>query len=173
VALQQVKSFLKVDDVNSDAEILSLIGTATDHAEKMCNRPFISRTFESTMDKFPDCIELNQNPVQSVDSVEYVDTDGATQTLAATEYKVDLGNKFRKARIVEAYGKSWPSIRREINSVTVTYTAGYGADWNAVPDTIKTVIMYLVNHYFINRGSEGEVPPMIAMLLENERVPAL
>lgn len=173
VSLQEVKEFLKVDDINSDAEILSLIGAATDHAEALCNRPFINREFQATFDSFPRCIELNQTPVQSVDLVEYVDTNGATQTLVATEYQVDLGNRFRKARIVEAYNKTYPSTRVQMNAVTVTFTAGYGADWNSVPDTIKTTIKYLVSHYFINRSSEGKVPEMIKMLLAGEKVHAL
>ena len=176
VTIQHAKAFMKVDDNYSDAEILVLINAATDRAESIANRPFINRTYEATFDKFTPCMNLSVIQVQSVDSIEYFDTDNVEQTLATSVYDVDLGNKFRKCRIRLAYNQTYPSYYDRLNAVKVTFTAGYGADWNSVPDTIQLAILYLANHYFTNRnliGDETMIPEAVHALLEGERVYSL
>ena len=176
VTLQQVKEWLRIDDSGSDAEILSLMHAATTRAEEITRRPFINRQYIDKLDCFSGIIKPAEVYLRSVDSIEYVDTDGANQTLATDQYFVDLGGKFIQGRIVPAYGLSWPSTRRQPSAVTITYTAGYGADWNAVPEMVRIAICYLVGHYYDQRdivGKGGEVPETAMALLSSEKVPVL
>jgi len=69
------------------------------------------------------------------------------------------------ARLVPAYGKTWPATRNEINAVEVTFTCGYGAA-SAVPEAIKAWVKLRIGAMYENResdvallrGSIGEMP---------------
>jgi len=108
-------------------------------------------------------ILLTQPPLISIDSVKYIDVDGTQQTMASTDYKVDSVTE--PARLVPAYGKSWPGTRNEINAVEVTFTCGYGAP-SAVPEAIKAWMKLRIGAMYENResdvallrGSVGEMP---------------
>jgi uncharacterized phiE125 gp8 family phage protein len=95
-------------------------------------------------------IFLAHDPIQTVDSVSYTDSDGATQTLASNQYKVDIVTE--PARVVPAYGTTWPATRNEINAVTVQFTCGFGAA-AAVPESIKSWIKLQVGAMYENRES--------------------
>ena len=172
VTLQQAKAWLKVDDSNSDAEIAGLIQAAILRAEAFCNRPFVNREYTEYFDCFPSVIEPKAVRFQSLTSIGYVDTDGNSQTF--TDTQVDSGSLYQRARIKPAYNFSWPSTRSVLSAVTVIYQAGYGDDWNDVPENVRIGILYLVSHYFFNRGIVGEnlseIPETCKALLGDERV---
>lgn len=87
-------------------------------------------------------------PLVSVDSLQYLDTDGVLQTLAPSAYKVDTFGE--PSKIVPAYATGWPATRTEINAVQVTFTAGYGAA-SAVPEGIKRWMLLMVGALYENR----------------------
>lgn len=177
ITLQETKDRLKVTGSQTDADIMALMETATIRAEEICQRPFINRQYTETMPNFRYEINLDKVEVQSIDAITYLDTDGVEQTLAPDQYSYDLGGKFERARICPSIGVSWPSTAVDYNAVSIIYTAGYGADWNSVPPTVRTAILYLVDHYFYNRGAVGdkmeEVPETINHLLSSERIISL
>ena len=90
-------------------------------------------------------IWLPVSPVQSIESVTYIDSLGALQTLANTEYKLDKISS--PARVVPAYGKAWPSTRNEINAVQVNFTSGYGAQADVPRGIRAAIIMHCKAHY--------------------------
>ena len=110
------------DQTDDDTRISGLIATARAHAEGATWCSLVLQTWDMTLDCFPGEILL-QGPVRAVTSITYVDSDGATQTLASSEYTVDT--KSTVCRVVPAYGLCWPSTREHINSVTIRYKAGY------------------------------------------------
>lgn len=123
-------------------------------------------------------------PLQTVDSIKYIDQDGVQQTLVSTEYKVDTASE--PARIVPAYGKAWPATRNEINAVEVTFTCGYGAlntatppVWApaAVPEGIKSWMKIRIGSMYEHRAevemvqrAKMEVMPFVDGLLDPFRV---
>jgi len=175
VTLQQVKEWTRVDE--SDAELMGLIQAATERAEVIMNRPIINREFTLSLDHFPRVIVIKKSMVQSVDSITYIDTDGVVQTLASTEYSVALGSEYSACRVSPAFNKAWQSTRDEMDAVTVTFTAGYGPDWNSVPSDIQQAIAYLVGHYYDNRNIITEftdiIPETARDMLEGHKVYAL
>lgn len=174
ITIQQVKEWCRIDDAASDAELLGLIQAATLRAEAIMNRPIINRNYTLTLDKFPTEISIGKTKVQSVDLISYVDTDGASQTLASSVYHVDLGSEYMTCRVSRAYGQSWPSTRAQNGAVVVTFTAGYGVDWNFVRSDIQQAIAYLVGHYYDNRDIVGQnidiVPETALAILEAHKV---
>jgi len=126
----------------------SLIISARQWAEEFTRRAFTTRTCTLRLDRFPAEIILPRPPLSSVTSITYVDVNGDSQTLDSSAYQVVTYEE--PARIVTAYGESWPSTRSVPEAVTVTYVAGYG-DASAVPDTIKNALKLLVSHWFERR----------------------
>jgi uncharacterized phiE125 gp8 family phage protein len=172
VTIQQAKSWLKVDDDNSDAEILGLIQAATLRAESICQRPFIQREYTENYDSFPTKIKLDKVKVKSITSVNYSDGDDADQIF--TDYDLSLGDKYKQA-ILEA-NSSWPATYDKMNAVSVVYQAGYGLSWNDVPETVRIGILFLVSHYFTNRGIVGDdkmLPETVYQLLNDEMISPL
>lgn len=150
------------DFTDDDAYIDSLIKAAREQAEAYTNRAFVTQTWQYTLNRFP-CrpIELPINPVNSVSSIQYVDQDGATQTWDPSKYTVNLTEQI--AKIVPAYGESYPSVRCEPNALTVTFIAGQ--DVEMVPESYKLAIKMIVGHWYENRGYLGMLPESAERLL--------
>jgi phage conserved hypothetical protein, phiE125 gp8 family len=149
VTLAEVKTRLRIDGATDDAGVSRLIAAATRHTESVCRRAFVTQTWTLVLDAFPcGSIALPLPPLQSVDEITYVDSNGATQTLANTEYVVDKAGMI--GRVHRAYQKQWPTTRTQPMAVRVKFTAGYGAA-AAVPADLVSAMMLLVAHWDQNR----------------------
>lgn len=147
------KAWLKMDTSEDDALIAGLVSAATQMAQNYLSQAFVTQTITETFDAWgdlqtPSQLRLNIHPVISVTSILYVDSDGATQTLAANQYAADLYTK--RCVIEPAYNVTWPTLREQRNAVTVVYQAGYGAA-SAVPEDIKTALKLIVADMYENR----------------------
>jgi uncharacterized phiE125 gp8 family phage protein len=125
VSLAEARRWLRVDDddTTQDLAITMLIGAMRRQAENLTGRAFIPRTLQLMLPYFPEQIDLPSPPLISVTQITYVDTDGATQTLAANQYLVFQYEV--PALITPEYNLSFPSTRAVPNAVTVEYVAGY------------------------------------------------
>lgn len=161
LTVDEVQTWCKATE-GAEAETLeTLISEARRHVETLLGRALAAQTLAARFDRFP-CwvITLERPPVTSITSLQYVDTDGATQTLDPSKYLADLHSE--PARITPAYGQVWPSARCQMNAVTVTYVAGY-ATVAAVPGPIRRAIAMLVAHWFENREAVLVGPSAIEM----------
>lgn len=161
VTLAQAKEWARIDDDTSQDNVLAmLIAAMTRHAENLTGRAFIQRSLQLILDGWP-CsggIELPLPPAIAVSSIQYVDTDGTTQTLAASQYV--LHDWREPAVIVPAWQVTWPNTRYLLNAVKVNYTAGYApvgsptdetAYQYSVPATLKTWIAARIATLYENR----------------------
>lgn len=151
VSLAEAKEHLNEKGNSHDARIVSLISSVRSEYEAENGLALCTQTLEMRMDCFPDVIELARTPVQSIVSIQYVDTASAAQTLAAATYNADLMST--PARIEAAYDTSWPATRRQMNAVTVTFIAGYTEGMAPYED--QQNILRLVAWEFENRGEAG------------------
>lgn len=150
VTIDEAKLNLRVTHNSEDSEIESAINDATRYIEDRLGQQLITATWRFVLDCFPNVIEVPRPPLISVSSITYVDTAGATQTLASTEYQVDYAR--RPGRIMPARLKFWPSIDSStFNPVQVNTTNGYGATASTVPPQAKRGIKFLVNHWYFTR----------------------
>lgn len=142
------------------------IAEAREFIERQLDRQFVQATYQLKMDRFPTAnggtIELRKPPIVKVNSIQYVDSNGETQSLVASAYVVDTHSE--PGRIQPAFGHSWPATLPQMNAVTVEFVAGYGADGAtqqqsavAVPRRIKSTIAMLAAHLFENREASLEV----------------
>lgn len=149
VSLAEVRLHLKVDNTDDDSLIEQLLDAATIYCEQFQNRTYLNRTRFLYLDEFPDVILVPNAPLVSVTTLQYIDTDGATQTWGSSNYKVDTNTE--PGRITPAYNVSWPTIRQVTSAITITYVAGYGAGAANTPNDVKNAIKLLVGHWYEHR----------------------
>lgn len=173
VSVDEFKSHGRITHVDEDPYIYTLLRVAREEVERFTNRRLITQTWDWRLDAFPVEFCLPLNPLLSVTSITYTDTDGASQTLAASVYTVDIYST--PARIVEAWEQSWPSTREVPNAVTVRAVVGYGANPTLVPKSLRQAVMMIAGHFFENRESTAadaihEIPKGAEHLMWNYRV---
>ena len=164
VTLDEVRLHVRYaeDDETSLLEIYAK--AAREWCERFTGRQFITASWTLKLDAFPGAqprrewyypggggLRLPKPPLQSVTSIQYIDTAGATQTFAAASYDEDIYQEY--GRVAPAYQESWPSTREDINAVTIIYVAGYGDERQDVPAPLRQAILLLTGHWFENRES--------------------
>lgn len=150
VSLAEAKAHCRVENVEDDALMAGYILAAREHVEVYTRRALIQQTFILTIDEqWPEIIVLPRPPLMSVVSVSYVDTAGSTQVLASNLYQVSAGGI--EGRIAPAYGQAWPSVRRQLDTIAVRFTCGYGANPGDVPNPLRQAILLLIGHWYENR----------------------
>ena len=152
LTLAEAKDHLRVEHSDEDDLITRLIETATQHVDGIdgiLGRACITQTWTLTLDAFPAAIILPLPPCQSVDAITYIDTDGASQTLAVSGYPATgVGGA---ARVHPAFDTQWPATRVVPEAVSVTFTAGYGDTGADVPAPIRSAILMHVAHLYEHR----------------------
>lgn len=100
--------------------------------------PFTDTVFVGTTDVG---IELRAVPFLRLESVTYLDTDGAAQTLDSANYYVLDGGSDAPATLYMKEGYSWPDTYDQLNAVTITFYAGEvtEVDIDVDNDTLTTV----------------------------------
>jgi uncharacterized phiE125 gp8 family phage protein len=150
VTLAEAKIQCRVDTTDEDAYLTSLITAAREYVENVLDISMITQVWEARYDTFPLWeIILPRPPMQAATvTVVYRDEAGANQTItsAANAFQVDA--YATPGRIYPLYEGVWPAVRGDENSVTVRWTAGYGASGSSVPQTVKNLIMLLVAHWY-------------------------
>lgn len=129
----------------------ALIKSAQQRIERATARALTQTDYLLTLDDFPAEIQLGRDPIESVASIEYLDTDWNWQTLATTEYFVSgIGSNFG-VRVRPAKDKQWPDAGSINANVKVTFRAGYGASAADVPADLKSAVLMLAAHLYENR----------------------
>lgn len=153
VTLIEAKAHLRVDIADEDTDITAKLGDAVEAVEHITGRALMPQTWLLSCDGFPAVLELTRVPVVSVTSIIYDDTTGTPQTLSPSLYTLNNADESRIATIVPSFGTQWPSALAHVNTVRVTYVAGY-PDAASVPESIKTWIKMMVGSMYENRESE-------------------
>lgn len=158
VSKADLKTHVNVESTftTDDTLIESYVADATRYVERLTNRQLITATWVLRMDGFGDpdyrnagTIMVPKPPLQSITSIQYVDGAGDTRTWSASEYRVDLYG--HPARITPEWGYAYPSTRPVMNSVTITYVAGYGAAASDVPTDLALAVKFLAAFWYEQR----------------------
>lgn len=150
-----------------DDLITRQIKTARQYVEDYIGGCLITQTIQEYFDEFPcNYLELARFPIISIISVTYTDSDGDTQTWAATNYNTDKVSKM--GRIAPKPSKTWPTNDDSLNSIEIEYTAGYGAA-DDVPEVYKDAMLLTVGHLFENREDRVHTLPTRVLDLLHRR----
>lgn len=156
VTLERARQHLRLVSTGSTAShpdddlVNDYIAAARAMAEQFTDRIIVQRELELRATAFAKYMTLPVAPVVSIDSIAYTDTDGASQTLSASDYVVDLNRE-----PAQLYIEDPPDIEDD-SRIVFTVTAGYRsnnspADADLIPQTIKQAILMLVGHFYENR----------------------
>lgn len=166
VTLDDVQRQCRIGDLSAEeAEVNLFISAVRERAESITRRVFITSKWRWTFARFPvgsDGFAVPLPPLQSVDSISYVDVDGVVQTLDPSLYTVS--NDAEPAVIFPLRGTSWPAVDPSPVSVTVEFTAGYGDAPGDVPARVKQWILLNVSNLYENRESETAAPGKLTMV---------
>jgi|DEB0MinimDraft_6_1074348.scaffolds.fasta_scaffold53767_2 uncharacterized phiE125 gp8 family phage protein len=185
VSLRQVHQHLRLFTEygqHPDDDLIELyISAATGAAEDYLQRYLAQRTLRLKRDDFPTenqdgvtIITLPVYPVLSVDSINYVDLAGATQTL--TGYEVDSDSIPARIRVLEP-----PDVKEGLSGLTINVTVGYAsgdspATADLIPAQIKQAILLMVGQMYEHRENvvvgtiATELPKTFEYLLHPHRV---
>ncbi len=160
--LEQVKSFLRVDNEDENVLIEMLIDTAYDECERYTNRTILTTTWAKSFDYVPGWISslmqpegfnLSYGPIQSLVSMVLLLSDGTNRTLNLGDYQLSQINYDGVVSL--AYGKSWwADVVQPRNGITITYTAGYGDTAASVPGGLKLGMLQYIAHVYENRDAD-------------------
>jgi uncharacterized phiE125 gp8 family phage protein len=163
MTLAEARAQIRLDATGSPAShpddtlVQGLIAAVTDYLDGydgILGRALITQTWVMKLDRFPAsgcAARLPLAPLQSIDSITYVDADGATQTLASSVYQVTGAGAGGGGHFRLAYNQSWPSVRDQAEAVSVTFTCGYGDAATDVPAILRHAAKMLIAHFYENR----------------------
>jgi uncharacterized phiE125 gp8 family phage protein len=196
VTLDQVKQHLRIapEFADDDALLIAYISAAREYVESYTRRCFLTSQWQLSLDHFPQSFQMpstvnpsmrrdwpyysglwNQCTIAlpkpycvSVDSITYLDGNGAQQTLDPSAYVVDVDSA--PARIVPAPGLFWPIVTAyRPGSVKVKFTAGRWSDADSVPKDIQVAILLIITQWYTNPSAAGatqnEMPFAVSALL--------
>jgi uncharacterized phiE125 gp8 family phage protein len=186
VSLTEAKSHLRVDADTEDDLISGLIAAAREWFEIALDRSLAQATWEL---RLPYCwqwqsrlashvshylsrgyvLELPYPPLQSVESIKYLDLDGVQQTFSEDAYEVVTSAT--PGYVVLVAGQSWPLTAVDPEAMVVQFIAGQAAD--DVSKLIKAGIKLLVGHWYAHRESVGasmsEIPQTVQTIVQSCR----
>lgn len=191
VTLAEAQAFLRVDDTDSETDLINaLIVAARESVENFTGRALLSQTWKLTMDAWPEptlyralgvrcddsrTITLERSPLASVTDVKYYPASGAAQATldAATYYHVLTGPT--PGVIVLKSDQSWPDLYDRPDAVEVTFVAGVSTA-AAVPKLLRQAVLLQIAHLYENRtpinigNIVNELPYSLKAMLESHRV---
>lgn len=159
ITLTDVEGQCRITDLSAEASTIDIVIQAVrERAEQATRRAFVTQVWELTLDGFPyGAISLPLPPLQTVDSIKYIDTAGVEQTLDAAAYRVLTGGE--PGAVQPVYGTTWPNTLNDLETVKIRFTCGYGP---IAPDTSlnvpKAILQWqLINiaNLYENRESQG------------------
>jgi len=148
VTVAEAKLHCRVDGTAFDDAFDRLIKASRRHVERFLHRRLITQTVQLRLSGLGRAITLPIGPVQSIESITYLDTANVSQTLAADQYRLDMASV--PNRIVPAHLVTWPSVLPDVDTVAVNAVVGYGDAADDVPDDIREAILKIVAFWHDN-----------------------
>jgi uncharacterized phiE125 gp8 family phage protein len=154
VTLEEAKAHARVYTDADDSEITAFISASREMTERNTRRQLITAEYVMTARGFPRArwFELPRPPLQSVESIKYLDVEGQEQTLSASAYTVRTGGQVYGSVHLNQ-GFDWPTTIEQQDSVSIEFTAGYGDDPGDVPPPLRQAILMRVAHWYANKES--------------------
>lgn len=145
LTVEELRDHLRIETADEDVRLAAIIQAARQWVESHTGRQLMPATWRLYLDVLCAPIVLPKPPLRSVSSITYVDLDGATQTLAASEYQViqPTGPWAGPATIVPAYQVTWPIPRDQRRAVSVTFSAGYDVGSCPLVEAVRWYAEYL------------------------------
>jgi uncharacterized phiE125 gp8 family phage protein len=135
LTVADAKRHLRLFDNSLDDEVTSLIRAARDYAERYTQRTMRGATLRTLKlcEWWTTALKLPWPPLLAspAPAVTYYDADNVSQTLATTEYAVELSTD-GGGRLVWVANATIPTVYDRTDAISVAFSTGY-ADAAAIP----------------------------------------
>lgn len=173
LTLEEIKKYLRIDDITDDLEddyLRSLIVLAREYCEDYQHRAYITQTWELTLQEFPstyddklnayqieNVIEIPKGKLQKINSITYKDINGEVTTMTENvDYIVSTRGMLGK--VCPPYGRIFPCIPLwPLDPIVINFTCGFGDSGLKVPERIKQAMKLLISHWYDNRAVISEL----------------
>ncbi|MCE0504370.1 head-tail connector protein [Roseivivax sp. GX 12232] len=137
------------EDDLQDAVLASFLRAALTAIEGRTARALIARRFLLTLSAWrrAEGQALGLAPVTAIESLTLIDRTGAAELVPATRYRLDRDGQ--GARVCPL-GPELPAVP-EGGSAELRFTAGYGADFDALPPDLAQAVLMLATHFYDHR----------------------
>ena len=154
LTLDGVKDYLQETENDNDALINQLIESATDWIERKTNRCLMTTIFEQHLSAWPACnlVRITWNPVQTLDSVKYIDEAGDEQTITNTNYATWIRDEVMYVSFNDDY--TWPTTKAVPDAFKIRFTAGHNPPY-MIPAPIKNAMLLRIRKAYDNRQDEA------------------
>ena len=154
VSLDDAKRHLRMDDLSHEDEtIIAMVMACASHVEKAYGLCLLTQTVKEYWSAFPPSASepmlLRIQPIQSITSIQYVDTNGVSQTWDTDEWT--SGGYNGTTFVIPKPDYTYPTAWATPNAITLTYEAGFGDTTTDVPGAIAQAIKYMVADMFERR----------------------
>lgn len=151
VTLAAAKQYLRIDaaDDSFDDEIETLIAASRADIEAICNTRLITQEVLLQAGSFYDLEHLPIGPVQTIERVAYLDSEGAEHLLPDTDYELVAGEL--ESQIVLVDRTSWPAVDDRADAVRVAAIVGYGDAGTDLPRDLYFVVLQAIRAKFDGR----------------------
>ncbi|MEM9579971.1 MAG: head-tail connector protein [Pseudomonadota bacterium] len=159
------------EDNLQDAVLASFLRAALAAVEARTGKALIARGFSWTLTRWRvlDSEVLPLAPVSAIDGVTLIDRFGVETPLDTGDFS--LLEDAQRPRVCAVVG-AMPSIASGGKTV-ITFTAGYAADWDGLPNDLAQAVLLLAAHYYEYRDetslARGCMPFGVQSLLERYR----
>ena len=149
-AAAAVRAYLRMEGSAEQALLERVAGSAIALGEAFTGTPFVRRAVEERIAASAELTALAEQPVASIAAV--LGADGLP--LAVDGYAVDI----------DAEARGWVRTTGAGRLVTVRYTAGLAATWEALDPPLAQGVLLLAAHLFEARDAKAQPPAAVAAL---------
>jgi len=153
VSLELVKEQLVIDssDTSQDSFLTLMIESARDYFEEFTGRILINTEFETYRTYFTSSYELRRSKLVSLNSFQYLNTEGVWDDIDSSIYYITKESTY--SRIITNDISLFPDDKADnLQSVKITFTAGYGLTDVSIPSDIKIGLLNHIAQLYANRG---------------------
>lgn len=155
VTIDEVKSFLRIDNNFEDDLLQKIISSARILVEEYTKRSLISQSWKISFDDFaPRNVRLVRGPVIEVSSVNVISETGVVTAVAAANYQLSASKEYL---VFESFIAG--------NKIEINYNTGYGASAASIPEPLKLAILTLCNKIYERRPEAFHIDEGIKTLI--------
>lgn len=162
--------FAPAADAAETEALASFLRAAIAAIEARTGKVLLTRSFRMRVDAWreADVQPLPLAPVESVDSMVLTDRRGVDSVISPDMWRLVPDNQRPLLRPVALHLPVIP----DRGYATITFTAGFGSSWEAIPPDLAQAVIMLAALYYEERGTPGlgaALPFPVAALIERWR----
>jgi uncharacterized phiE125 gp8 family phage protein len=154
-ALDEVKTYLRIDGESEDSALAALIATAVEQCEAYVGAAVLQRAMTEVIVPGAAWQLLLPAPVRVISGVAALAIGGATVPIDPATYEIDIDAEGRgRVRFLV------PVLEKR---VVVSMEAGLAVTWAGLSESLRHGIVRLVSHYHVYRDRADELGPPAAV----------